>query len=561
MRLRVLSMALALAGVVTALHAQVPAGNPLDQMPQPAPVPSSPKPAPQLSADAPEGAAAEGLERRIVPTRFAIEGVNTLKFAEIAEPFAGLVGHSVTLGQLVAAASAGTDKYRVADYPLSFVFIPNQDFANGVVRVVAVEGYFADIKIEGDAGAAETVLRSMADRLLAERPLTRATFERVTQLFARVPGVSVQTSASMPQTTDGRTTLVLKATHKPYNVTVGAALRKPTPRALLSGVLNNPFVAGGQLTASTLLRNPSQERLLTAGYSQLIGTDGLRWKVNYSDYRGYPDSQMDRGDTIVRLNTNRRLDLALDYPLYLSAHQSVTLSGGMYGVDNKDRYTVPTNGQYLNDSTRVRAAFANLSYVEAQPTRSRSASVMLAQGIDGLGAHSQYLTSNVPGLEGPGSASAAFTRVALDFSQRNDFANRWGTAFAFGGQYSEQTLASSERVSFGDARFGRGYAAGDAVGDSGYGVSVELNHRFAVNSAWLKQLQPYVLLEAAHVNLNSGTPVLRSLGSVALGLRLTDGRFYSLDVAVAKPTGDPSFLNPRRKARVSVLLSYQLGAP
>ena len=49
-----------------------------------------------------------------------------------------------------------------------------------------------------------------------------------------------------------------------------------------------------------------------------------------------------------------------------------------------------------------------------------------------------------------------------------------------------------------------------------------------------------------------------SLRSVALGVRLSDARHYSLDLAVAKPTGDAALNNPQRDVRVSLLLSYQL---
>jgi hemolysin activation/secretion protein len=116
-------------------------------------------------------------------------------------------------------------------------------------------------------------------------------------------------------------------------------------------------------------------------------------------------------------------------------------------------------------------------------------------------------------------------------------------------------------VSFGGARFGRGYAAGDAAGDSGWGIGLELNRQFKLESTWLKQAEPYLLFEAAQVSTHTGVPSPRDLRSIALGVRLSDARYYSLDLAVAKPTGDAAASNPARKPRLSVLLSYQLDAP
>ncbi|HEY1228788.1 MAG TPA: ShlB/FhaC/HecB family hemolysin secretion/activation protein, partial [Ramlibacter sp.] len=175
----------------------------------------------------------------------------------------------------------------------------------------------------------------------------------------------------------------------------------------------------------------------------------------------------------------------------------------------------------------------------------------------GLGA-STRLTSNVQGLSGPGTAKLDFTRLAIDLSQRDRFENKWGTAISVGGQVSGDSLATSERVSFGGSRYGRGYAAGDASGDSGAGIGLELNRAFAHDSQWLRQIEPYLLAEAAHVSTHIGRPAPRDLRSVALGVRLSDARHYSLDVAVAKPTGDASPDNPQRHERVSLLLSYQL---
>ena len=156
----------------------------------------------------------------------------------------------MSVGRLVAVAAQATALYQANGNPLSFVYIPTQDFKEGVVRVVAVEGFIASLRIEGDAGPAEPKLREIAQRLMRERPLRMATFERVSQLLTRVPGITMTVEAAMPGNTDGATVLVLKVNRQPYNVSLGADLRQPIPRAVLSGVLNDPLVSGGQLSAA-----------------------------------------------------------------------------------------------------------------------------------------------------------------------------------------------------------------------------------------------------------------------------------------------------------------------
>lgn len=554
--------ALGLLGCAGALQAQPASpGNPLDQLPEARPLPLAPgdTPGARVTVQAPPDPGAGRMAQVVRPTRFDIEGVNALPFDAIASRFAPLVGQTLTVAQLVAVADGATALYRERGHPLSFVFLPDQPFADGVVRVVAVEGFVSAVRIEGDAGIAEPRLRAIAERLITQRPLTLTAFERVTQLLARLPGLTVDATAALPASTDGATTLVLKVKREPYNVSVGADLRQPTPRAVLSGVWNDPLLPGSQLSASTLLGSWAREKLLTLGYSQMVGTDGLTLKANFSSYRGYPDEALGRGASIERFNTNRRVDLAASYPLLLSARSSLTLSGGFYAVDNIDDYRAPATGRQLSEDTRVRALFAQLAYADVSPDRSRNASVMVAQGLRGAGA-SATVRSNVAGLAGANPARLDFTRITFDASQRDRYANKLGTALSFGAQYSPHTLAASERISFGGTRFGRGYATGDAAGDSGWGVGAEVNRLFTMDGAWLKQIEPYLLVEAARVSTQVGEPAPASLRSVALGVRFSDNRHYSLDVAVAKPTGDAAASNPARRPRVTLLLTYQLAA-
>jgi hypothetical protein len=60
------------------------------------------------------------------------------------------------------------------------------------VRVVLVEGYIGDYQVEGDIGPARGYLAQLLDKLMTERPLTRANLERYTGLIGRIPGVTAQ---------------------------------------------------------------------------------------------------------------------------------------------------------------------------------------------------------------------------------------------------------------------------------------------------------------------------------------------------------------------------------
>jgi len=124
--------------------------------------------------------------------------------------------------------------------------------------------------------------------------------------------------------------------------------------------------------------------------------------------------------------------------------------------------------------------------------------------------------------------------------------------------WSDDRVPDSERAVFGGQHFGRGYPRDQAAGDKGWGVAYELNYSIRPGDGWLKLLQPYAVLDAAQAWYNGGPFEDAHMSSVALGLRLGDGRFGSVAVEVAKPLADVALDSLNRGARLMLTISYQL---
>jgi hemolysin activation/secretion protein len=133
-----------------------------------------------------------------------------------------------------------------------------------------------------------------------------------------------------------------------------------------------------------------------------------------------------------------------------------------------------------------------------------------------------------------------------------------GTAVAFTGQYSPDSLPTSEQIAFGAQRFALGYQPGEASGDSGWGASFEVNRAVALGMRFLQTLTPYVSFDMARVYLHTGAAAPNKLSSIALGLRVTDAKHYSLDLSVAKAVADAPIESPSRSPRINAIFSYQL---
>ncbi|RZJ24435.1 MAG: ShlB/FhaC/HecB family hemolysin secretion/activation protein, partial [Haliea sp.] len=539
-------------------HAQGQGGNPVDTLPTP-PRPTPPATAPQGTRilESPPAAQVRAAQA-VTPARFEIEGVQAIPFGEVSALFAPLAGQTTTVARLLQAAQEVTALYRQRGYALSFAYLPEQDFSGGTVKVVAVEGHIATVLIDGEAGGAEPKIRALAEHIQQDRPLRLETFERYTQLMGQLPGLGVQATAVPPTTTDGAGVLRLKVSRQPYSVSLGTDIRTKHPRAVITGVVNDPLVSGGSVSASTLIAAQDGERYGALAYSQMVGSDGLVLRAETSLYMGDPDAHLNTPPAIRRYTTYRRAELSARYPLKLKQRESVYVSGGIYGVNNADDYTNPLNGVMLTDEVKVRAVYAQASISKATDDQSRSLALRLTRGLDSMGAAAR-ISANVPGVLPVNPARLDFTRIGVDASQRNDWGNRWGTAVSFGAQYSPHILPSTERVSFGGTRFARGYAAGEVSSDSGWGLGLELNRSFGVNLAYVTQIQPYVLVERARVYSQSGPLFFSKLGSASLGVRISGGGYYVVDLALSKPTGQPSPENPERKPRVSALISYNFG--
>ncbi|MGI4858608.1 MAG: ShlB/FhaC/HecB family hemolysin secretion/activation protein [Janthinobacterium lividum] len=502
------------------------------------------------------------LEKTITPATIRIEGVKSIPFAAASQRFAGFVGKPTTVKALIDAASDITHRYQDAGYALSFAYIPTQDFANGVVRVVAVEGYVASISITGAVGNAEGKIRAFAAHLLNERPLRRATFERYTALLGQMPGLKIAANIAPPTSTDGATELKLSATRTRIAASTGVNFNQPGVQGLFNVSENGMLSLGEQLSLSALAPPGRDHQTYFAGsYSQPIGSNGLSIKADVSRYRGAPDATLGLPDYVQRTVKQDKEGLSLAYPLILSQTRSLNLSGTAYGVANEDRYTNRDNGASLGLRSQARVLQTDLAWADSTGAGRAAvvtrAAVTIAKGIDALGASKNGYT-NVAGAAPDNPVDLNFLRIGASASQTRSLPLGFAAMLSATGQQSRQSLPTSEQITFGGQRFGLGYEPGEAAGDSGWGAALELSRPFSINTAFLKALTPYLSYAIARTYLSHSSVPPARLATIAAGMRVSDSHYYSLDLSVGLPVGDTPVESSSRKPRVNATFSYQL---
>ncbi len=480
-----------------------------------------------------------------------IEGGTLYPLNEIAEIYKPLIGRQATLAELIEATRNITRRYQQDGYLLSYAFLPQQNFNDGVARVVLVEGYVRDIQIQGDVGRVKALLDKLAAKIQAERPLTRKTFERYTTLMTRIPGVTIQAQVPPPGTTDGATTLVAQASRKPFTSSLSTTEDNRNGTQALLGVSSNSQTAmGEQLTLSGLFPpGDDHEHYYRLDYNQFINDEGAQLALSASRYRADPGTNvvLDNGLQLKPHRENDRYSIGFTLPLIAASNELLTAGSRLYAVNDKTRYKVVGFPLSVEERTDIRALAFESDWRKADARQLRILSGGVYQGVDSMGAKTN---NNAIDLD--------FFRLRLSGVQSDKFFDNWQGVLSAALYWSDDSLPDSERAVFGGQNFGRGYPDDQASGDKGWGVAYEVNYSFNRDGNWVRILQPYVVLDRSRSWFNELPVKANNLSSAAIGLRFGDARYYNIALEAAKAMSDEALDTFNRRTRYSISFSYQL---
>ncbi|QYY82703.1 ShlB/FhaC/HecB family hemolysin secretion/activation protein [Pseudomonas germanica] len=522
-------------------------------------------PVPNLPADAyrpsatpvqvPDAGAATAqpllMDTKIKLQTVQIEGGTLYPLNELAEIYKPLIGRQATLAELIEATRNITRRYQQDGYLLSYAFLPQQNFNDGVARVVLVEGYVRDIQIQGDVGRVKALLDKLAAKIQTERPLTRKTFERYTTLMTRIPGVTIQAQVPPPGTTDGATTLVAQASRKPFTSTLSTTEDNRNGTQALLGVSSNSQTAmGEQLTLSGLFPpGDDHEHYYRLDYNQFINDEGAQLALSASRYRADPGTNvlLDNGLQLKPHRENDRYSIGFTLPLIAASNELLTAGSRLYAVNDKTRYKVIGFPLSVEERTDIRALAFESDWRKADARQLRILSGGVYQGVDSMGAKTN---NNAIDLD--------FFRLRLSGVQSDKFLDNWQGVLSAALYWSDDTLPDSERAVFGGQNFGRGYPDDRASGDKGWGVAYEVNYSFNRDGNWVRILQPYFVLDRSRSWFNELPVKANNLSSAAIGLRFGDAKYYNIALEAAKAMSDEALDTFNRRTRYSISFSYQL---
>lgn len=399
----------------------------------------------------------------------------------------GIEGQTVPLSRIEEARLRILRLWREAGQPFASVTANLSPGPNGAeLRYSVIEGYIAEVKLEGDIGPAGTQVLRFLEPLVNRRPLTGAAMERALLLASDVPGVSVRGVLQPVPGGAGALRLVAQVERRAFTGYVTADNRAydlTGPVQGLAAFSANSFSSLGERTELSFYQSEGSTQWFTQATGEFfVGASGTRIRLYAGTGVATPGSSL---AAIGYAGDTRIFGGSIAYPVIRSRPRNLNIVGYLDAFESEVTTGFgDTQGRASYDS--VRAARIGLDgsqldrWIPFLPLASNVASVRFSQGLSGFGA-----TDNDSQTLSRAGADFTFTKVNGEVLRNQPlFTIAEQAVVSFQGlisaQYTPDVLPPSEKFYFGGNRLGRGFYAGEVTGDSaaGYSLELQLDRRF-----------------------------------------------------------------------------------
>lgn len=452
-----------------ALAQQPPTAGQLLQQAQPQPRPPLADAPPTVVEEKGQALAAQG--ERFVLRGVRLSGQQAYTEAELLALVQDGIGKALNLAELEALAQRITDRYRRDGYLVARAYLPPQSIDGGVVHIAVLEGRVGAVHLNNAAGVAGTALAPL-QRIRPGDAVSRPALEEALLRLADVPGVEVKSTLRPGESVGASDFLV--------DVLPG--------RAFGGGVdfdnFGNRYVGAGRLGASLYWNNPAglgdQFSLRVQGgagdygygrigYQLPVGPHATRVGVAYSGMR------YALGKAFAALDADGRATVAslyLQQPLLRSRAASWVAAlqyDGKRLRDDVGAAQTRTERTLHNVAVSLRGEFTD----GWGGGGSSSVDLGYTHGLLRLDAASAAIDAASARSEG------RFGKWTLGLQRQQRLPGDWLLAINANAQRAGKNLDGSEKLSLGGATGVRAYPQGEASGDSGHVVNLELRRALA----------------------------------------------------------------------------------
>lgn len=488
----------------------------------------------QLESPQPIGAEAEVSTTAQMPddamialTQIRVTGAKKFTARTLQALVLDLVVGQHSLSQLEAGAARITAYYRKRGYFLANAYIPEQDIQNGVLNIVVLEGSLDQVKLKNTARVSDERVLSHLKSLKTGDALQKAEIDRQLLLLRGTVGVDKVNASLQGGAKAGTSDLLLETTPSvPYNgrIQLSNYGNRYTGEYQLGASLkiNSPFKIGDQLALRVL---GSNDDLLYGrlAYQMPIGGDGLRIGAAYSRNR----YQLGREYASLDAHgTSETTSLFATYPLILSQTNSLLSTLTYENKKLNDRMdTVLTDTDKQVQLVSLGLSGERLDTVNGGGRNSIDATMYVGHlNMDATARMIDDLSTR---------SNGDFVKATYMLNRLQRITDQDTFSMTLFGQWAGKNLNSSEKYSLGGSYGVRAYPQGEASGDMGSMLNLELAHHFT------PQLRGLVFYDYGHIRINRDTYSMadnsRTLAGAGLGVNASL-HSWQFDSYVAWPT-------------------------
>lgn len=413
-----------------------------------------------------------------------ITGATVMKEEALTALVGDLMGKTVTLAELQAAAQRITNLYEDAGYPVARAVLPAQDIVDGVVEFMVLEGRVGRVSIDNRS----LIKDASAQRLLGAIPVGSAvhepTLERQLLLLGETPGASRATVTLQPGLATGETDLRVQVEPGPRvagQIDADNHGNRYTGYRRVASLINvnSPLGLGDRFQVRSLLTDENLGSIRFE-YRVPVSSTGLAVGAAWSDVH----YDLGREFAFLRANGRARIStLFASYPLLRSVDANVQATISFDDKSFRDRI-----GAVADSDTRKGSSITSVTfnaYGNVDPVIYALAAVISHGRLHLDTASARAADASNARTHGPFSKVVATGNVLWPFKPN------WALYGSLYGQFSSKNLDSSEEITLGGPAGVRAYPQGESSGDEGYIVSGELRYTIPLRPVQLAAFVDY----------------------------------------------------------------------
>lgn len=527
------------AGTAAAATPPPDSGAALQSVKQPENQPPAATAPGAITINEPETAPPSGNQQKIRVNGFRLSGETIVPEQELLQLIADQAGLDLTLGDLNGLAARITKYLRQKGYLVASAYLPAQQVKDGIVTIAVIPGKYGEMKINNQAHIQTARLEAILTILQPETIITRQSLERALLLLNDLAGVQAKVTLT-PGRKPGTADLIVAASDTAKingnaNADNWGSRYTGQTRGGVQVNLNNLAQLGDALNLSGLTTGNGMSN---GGFDYAIPlfNSGLKLDLKYSHVNyalGADFADLGASGTAAVYGAG------LSYPLIRSRNFNLY---GSFGFDGKQLKDVVGN----STNTPRTSSLWNIGI---------AGNAADAWGNGGLTSFSlTYSAGNLTindsnaAAQDASSANTAgrFQKLGLSGSRRQFFASNFNLDLLFSGQLAGKNLDSSEKFYLGGADGVRAYPQGEAAGDQGFRLTMELQAQL-VTAAPQSSVNLALFSDYGYVTVNrnpwDGSVNTRSLCDAGLGVIFTTTGFtircdYAWKIGAATATSD-----------------------